>query len=94
MKLKYHTCVDAFYDMNGDLYSNPNENLEELEKMYCEAVSKYKIVKKKEAELLSSNMDEDDDSLLDIAFGTFNFVNYIENLEWKIDLKILHEANK
>ena len=94
MELKYHTSADFFYDKNGELYSNPNESLEELEKMYCEVVLKYKIAKKKEAELLSSNMDEDDDSLLDIAFGIFNFANYIESLEWKIDLKILHEANK
>ena len=94
MELKYHTSADFFYDKNGELYSNPNESLEELEKMYCEAVSKYKIAKKKEAVLLSSNKDEDDDSLLDIAFCTFNFANYIEGLEWKIDLKILHEANK
>ena len=93
MGLKYHTCADFFYDMNGELYPSPNESLEELEKMHCEVVLKYKIAKKKEAELLSSNMDEDDDSLLDIAFGTFNFANYIESLEWKIDLKILHEAN-
>ena len=94
MGLKYHTSADFFYDKNGELYSNPNESLEELEKMYCEVVLKYKIAKKKEAELLSSNMDEDDDQLLDIAFGIFNFANYIESLEWKIDLKILHEANK
>ena len=93
MELKYHTCADFFYDKHGKLYPNLNESLEELEKMYCDAVSKYKIAKKKEAELLSSNMDEDDGSLLDIALSTFNFANYIESLEWKIDLKILHAAN-
>lgn len=93
MGLKYHTSADFFYDKNGELYSNPNENLEKLEKMYCEAFLKYKIAKKKEAELLSSNMDKDDGSLLDIALSTFNFANYIESLEWKIDLKILHAAN-
>ena len=94
MELKYHTSADFFYDKNGELYSNPNESLEELEKMYCEVVLKYKIAKKKEAKLFGSNQDENDDSLLDIAFCTFNFANYIESLEWKIDLKILHEANK
>ena len=35
MELKYHTSADFFYDKNGDLYSNPNESLEGLEKMYC-----------------------------------------------------------
>ncbi len=94
MELKYHTSADFFFDKNGKLYPNPNESLEELEKMYCDAVSKYKIAKKKEAKLFGSNQDENDDSLLDIAFCTFNFANYIESLEWKIDLKILHEANK
>ena len=94
MELKYYTSADFFYDKNGELYPNPTQSLEELEKMYCDVVSKYKILKKKEAEFLASNMDEDDNLLLDTAFCTFNFVNYIDSLEWKIDLKILHEANK
>ena len=95
MELKYHTSADSFYDKNGVLYPNPTQSLEELEKMYCDTVSKYKIAKKKEAELLSTpNKDKDDDSLLNISLCSFNFVNYIESMEWKIDLKILHETNK
>ena len=69
------------YNFNGDIYETNT------------AFDATYRAKKKEAELLSSNMDEDDNLLLDTAFCTFNFVNYIESLEWKVDLKILHAAN-
>ncbi len=94
MELKYHTSADLFYDKNGVLYPNPTQSIAELEEMYCDAVSKYKISREKEAELLSNNVIEDDDLFFDIAMNNFNLESLISGLEWKIDLKLLHDANE
>ena len=94
MELKYHTCADVFYNEKGELYPNPIQSLEELENMYCEAISMYKILKEREEKFLSSNINEDDDLIFDLAMSNFNLENLIGSLEWKLDLKFLHEVNK
>ena len=84
MELRYHTNSDSFYDIDGNLYPNPTQTLDELEKQYQEAITKYKELKTF-CSTSGNECDEFDKELL-----RFNLGNFIENLEWKIDLKLLH----
>ena len=54
----------------------------------------YKILKEREEKFLSSNINEDDDLIFELAMSNFNLENLIGSLEWKLDLKFLHEVNK
>ena len=84
MKLRYHSDSSSFYDKDGKLLSEPSQTLEELETMRREAIAKYKSIDT--IALPSDNEYEGFDKEL----LRFNLANFIERLEWKIDLKLLH----
>ena len=83
MTLKYHIDKSIFYQKNGELFPEPTQTLEELEKIYKESIEKYHKIK--------SQKFSDSYDILDIELLRFNLGNFIENLEWKIDLKLLHQ---
>lgn len=83
MTLKYHIDKSIFYQKNGELFPEPTQTLEELEKIYKESIEKYHKIK--------SQQFSDSYDILDIELLRFNLGNFIENLEWKIDLKLLHQ---
>ena len=83
MTLKYHIDTSIFYQKNGELFPEPTQTLEELEKIYKESIEKYHKIK--------SQQFSDSYDILDIELLRFNLGNFIENLEWKIDLKLLHQ---
>lgn len=85
MKLRFHTDSAIFYDQDGKLYPEPSQTLEELENKYQEAVTKYQSIKN----LCSAKTEKHDE--FDVELLRFNLGNYIENLEWKIDLKLLYQ---
>ena len=85
MNLKYHTDSSIFYDKDGNLFPNPAQTLEELEIKYQEATTKYHEIDS--IHLLDNNEYD----MFDIELLRFNLCNIIENLEWKIDLKLLHQ---
>ena len=84
MKLRYHSDSSTFYDKDGKLLSEPSQTLEELETMRREAIAKYKSIDT--IALPSDNEYEGFDKEL----LRLNLANFIERLEWKIDLKLLH----
>ena len=84
MKLRYHADSSTFYDKDGKLFADPAQTLEELETRRHEAIAKYKSIDT--IALPSDNEYEGFDKEL----LRFNLVNFIERLEWKIDLKLLH----
>ena len=86
MSLKYYIDKSIFYQKNGELFPEPSQALEELEKIYKESIDKYHRIK---SQHFSDNYDT-----LDIELIRFNLGNFIENLEWKIDLKLLHQEFK
>ena len=88
IKLKYHTDCSSFYDKNGGLFPNPTQTLEELEMKHQEVITKY--YKIDSIHLLDNN----EYNMFDIELLRFNLCNIIENLEWKIDLKLLHQELK
>ena len=83
MTLKYHIDNSIFYQKNGELFPEPTQTLEELEKIYKESIEKYHKIK--------SQQFSDSYDILDIELLRFNLGNFIENIEWKIDLKLLHQ---
>ena len=83
MTLRYHIDKSIFYQKNGELFPEPTQTLEELEKIYKESIEKYHKIK--------SQQFSDSYDILDIELLRFNLGNFIENLEWKIDLKLLHQ---
>ena len=85
MNLKYHTENSIFYDKDGNLFPNPAQSLKELEMKYQEVIKKYHEI---ESVHLSDSNEFD---RFDIELLRFNLCNIIENLEWKIDLKLLHQ---
>ena len=85
-KLKYHTDNSTFYDKEGSLYPNPTQTIEELEKIHHEAITKYKSIDVSHIPY-DNEYDEFDKELL-----RFNLSNFIERIEWKIDLKLLHQC--
>lgn len=87
MKLRYHSDFSSFYDGEKKLYPEPKETLEELEtklKVACEKLNS--LPKTKPA----SEYSDDEDMFLDLSVAKFNLCNFIENLEWKIDLKLFY----
>lgn len=91
MELRYHSDASSFYDAEGHLYPEPIESLDILEAKHAE------VCKKLESLPLSKPACEysadDDDMLFDLGMARFNLCSLIENLEWKVDLKLLHSMN-
>jgi hypothetical protein len=85
MILKYHTDSSIFYNKDGNLFPNPTQSLKELEMKYQEVITKYHEI----GSVYLSDSNEFD--RFDIELLRFNLCNIIENLEWKIDLKLLHQ---
>ena len=88
MNLRFHTDPSVFYDQSGNLYPEPKETVEELEAKLKEACEKLKSLPKPKP--ASEYSDDDDDIFFDLGMAWFNLCNYIENLEWKIDLKLFY----
>ena len=53
-----------------------------------EACEKLKSLPK--SKLASEYSDDDDNIFFDLGVARFNLCNYIENLEWKVDLKLFY----
>ena len=85
MNLKYHTDSSVFYGKDGNLFPNPTQSLKELEMKCQEVITKYHEM----GSVYLSDSNEFD--RFDIELLRFNLCNIIENLEWKIDLKLLHQ---
>ena len=87
MKLRYHSDSSRFYDKDMNLYPEPKESLEELEVKLKEVCEKLKSLPnpKPASEYLD---DANEDLFFDIRIARFNLCSFIENLEWKIDLKL------
>lgn len=89
MKLRYHSDSSSFYDEKGDLYSEPSEALEVLETKLAEACQRLESLPPSKP--ASEYSEEDDDDLFfDLGIARFNLCNFIEDLEWKIDLKLFY----
>ena len=89
MNLRFHTDLSVFYDQSGNLYPEPKETLKELEAKLKEACEKLKSLPKSKPASEYSN-DDDDDLFFDLGLARFNLCSFIENLEWKIDLKLFY----
>ncbi len=87
MNLRFHTDPSVFYDQSGNPYPEPKETLEELEAQYNEACEKLKALPKPKPACEYSD-DDDDGQFFDLGIARFNLCSFIENLEWKIDLKL------
>lgn len=87
MKLRYHSDSSSFYDKDMNLYPEPKESLEELEVKLKEACEKLKSLPNPKP---ASENTDDDDQFFDLGIARFNLCSYIENLEWKIDLKLVY----
>ena len=89
MNLRFHTDPSVFYDQSGNLYPEPKETLEDLETKLNDASEKLKTLQKPKS--ASEYTDDDDDDLFfDLGIARFNLCSFIENLEWKIDLKLFY----
>ena len=88
MKLRFHSDLSVFYNQSGDLYPEPKETVEELEAKLKEACEKLKSLPK--AKPAIEYTDDDDDILFDLGMARFNLCSYIENIEWKVDLKLFY----
>ena len=89
MNLRFHIDPSVFYDQSGKLYPEPKETLKELEAKLEEACEKLKSLPKSKPASEYSNGD-DDDLFFDLGLARFNLCSFIENLEWKIDLKLFY----
>lgn len=92
MKLRFYSDLSVFYNQGGDLYPEPKETIEELEAKLKEACEKLKSLPKLKP--ASEYSDEDDDIFFDLGMAEFNLCCFIENLEWKIDLKLLYVQSR
>lgn len=89
MSLKFHSDCSSFYNEAGALFPEPMETLEDLEVKLKDAHNRLlALPKPKPASDYAAN--EDDDLTVDLGIARFNLCSFIENLEWKIDLKLLH----
>ena len=88
MKLRFHSDLSAFYGHGGNLYPEPKETIEELDDELKEACEKLKSLPKPKPAIKYS--DDDDDIFFDLGMARFNLCSYIENLEWKVDLKLFY----
>ena len=89
MKLRYHSDSSSFYDEKGNLYPEPSEALEVLEIKLAEACQRLESLPPSKPASEYSEKD-DDDLFFDLGIARFNLCNFIENLEWKIDLKLFY----
>ena len=89
MNLRFHSDLSVFYDQSGNLYPEPKETLKELEAKLEEACEKLKSLPESKPASEYSN-DDDDDLFFDLGMARFNLCSFIENLEWKIDLKLFY----
>ena len=89
MNLRFHSDPSSFYTPDGSLYPEPKESLEELEAKLKEACEKLKSLPKPKPACEYSD-DDDDDLFFDLGMARFNLCNFIENLEWKVDLKLFY----
>ena len=89
MNLRFHTDLSVFYDHRGNLYPEPKETLKELEAKLEEACEKLNSLPKPKQACEYSD-DNDDDLFFDLGLARFNLCSFIENLEWKIDLKLFY----
>ena len=87
MKLRYHSDFSSFYDGEKKLNPEPKETLEELETKLIVACEKLNSLPKTKP---ASEYSDDEDIFLDLSVAKFNLCNFIENLEWKIDLKLFY----
>ena len=72
-----------------DVRGTPKETLEDLETKLNDASEKLKALQKPKS--VSEYTDDDDDDLFfDLGIARFNLCSFIENLEWKIDLKLFY----
>ena len=92
MKLRFHSDLSVFYNQSGDLYPEPKETVEELEAKLKEACETLKSLPKPKPAIEYS--DDDDDIFFDLGMARFNLCSYIENLEWKIDLKLFYAKSR
>lgn len=92
MKLRYHSDPSSFFDEAGNLYPEPTETIEILNQKLNEAHIKLKSLPAPQPACEYS--DEDDDMFFDLGIARFNLCNLIENLEWKIDLKLFYTGSK
>lgn len=92
MKLRFHSDLSVFYNQSGDLYPEPKETVEELEAKLKEACEKLKSLPKSKP--ASEYSDDCEDLFLDLGMARFNLCSYIENLEWKIDLKLFYAKSR
>jgi hypothetical protein len=88
MNLRFHSDPSAIYDQSGNLYPEPKETLEDLETKLNDASEKLKAFQKPKS--ASEYTDDDDDIFFDFGMARFNLCSYIENLEWKVDLKLFY----
>lgn len=87
MKLRYHSDSSSFYDEDKKLYPEPKETLEELETKLKDACEKLNSLPKTKP---SSEYSDDEDVFFDLSVAKFNLCNFIDTLEWKIDLKLFY----
>ena len=85
--MRFHISETSFYE-DGRLCPEPKETLEELETMYMGACNKLKALPR---EISADEFDENDIEALNVSMAHMNLCSYIDELEWKIDLKILHQ---
>ena len=88
MEFRYHSDASSFYNSEGHIYPEPKETLEDLEALLAETTQKLKSLPPSKP--ASEYSDDDDDLFLDLGMARFNLCSYIENLEWKVDLKLLY----
>lgn len=88
MKLRFHSDMSAFYDQSGNLYPEPKETIEELEARLKEACEKLKSLPIPKPAI--EYTDDDDDIFFDLGMARLNLCSCIENLEWKVDLKLFY----
>ena len=89
MNLRFHTDLSVFYDQSGNLYPEPKETVEDLEAKLNDSSEKLKALPKPKPASEYSD-DDDDDLFFDHGVARFNLCSFVENLEWKIDLKLFY----
>ena len=89
MNSRFHTDISVFYDQSGNLYPEPKETLEDLETKLNDASEKLKALPNPKPVSEYSD-DADDDLFFHLGIARFNLCSFLENLEWKIDLKLFY----
>ena len=81
--------LEALQDEIWELKERELETLEELEVKLNESCEQLKSLPKPKQACEYSD-DNDDDLFFDLGLARFNLCSFIENLEWKIDLKLFY----